>query len=233
MEAVIYIGHGNRSVIGQNAFEKFIQKTMNGVHTPIKEYCFYERAEPTLANAIDACAQKGATNILVIPVLLLPGKQTSEDIPNDLKFFQEKYPEININFRDPIGADPVMLKIVSDRLRNLAFAGSDKEAVVLVSHGSHDPIAAKEFNRIANVLSHELKVPTETGYLVTQPNYRHVTEELLKKGVEKVYMIPYFFFAGIFLEEMKTAVADNEKIVVCDELGYDEEIIRLLVEKAK
>lgn len=229
MEAVVYIGHGNRSPVGRELYLKFIQNTMEAVPAPITEYCFYERAEPTLSEAIDNCIQKGATNIQVIPVLLLPGKQTSEEMPNDINTFREKYPEVHFLLKEPIGVNPIMFELVLERLRSKSFSQFEKEAVVIVSHGSHDPLAAKEFERVASALSNELNVPVETGFIVTEPNYLTVCEKLVENGHEKVYIIPYFFFAGVFLDEMKAAVENDDKMVVCDELGYDEKIIKILI----
>lgn len=230
MEAVIYIGHGNRSPVGRQAYLDFIQNTMEAVQAPIKKYCFYERAEPTLSEAVEQCVQKGATNIQVIPVLLLPGKQTSEEMPNDINIFEIQYPEVSFVLGEPIGVNPVMFEIVRERLNSQSFLGSEKEAVVLVSHGSHDPLASLEFNRLADALSDELKVSVQTGYIVTEPNYHIVCQNLLKVGYEKVYIVPYFFFAGVFFDEMKAT--ETENMIICDELGYDEKIIQLLMKAA-
>lgn len=229
MEAVVYIGHGNRSPVGRQMYLEFIQNTMEAVQAPITEYCFYERAEPTLTEAIDSCIQKGATSIEVVPVLLLPGKQTSEEMPKDINTFKEKYPEVHFILKNPIGVNPIMFELVLERLRSKSFSQLKDEAVVIVSHGSHDPLASKEFESVASALGNELNVPVKTGYIVTEPNYLTVCEELTMDGYEKVYIIPYFLFAGVFLEEMRAAVEKNENMVVCDELGYDKKIIQVLI----
>lgn len=232
MEAVVYIGHGNRSPVGRQAYLKFIQNTMDAVQAPIKEYCFYERAEPTLNDAIEQCIRQGATTIKVVPVLLLPGKQTSEEMPNDINIFEKQYPEVSFVLGEPIGTNTVMFDIVEERLKSQSFLRSEKEAVVLVSHGSHDPLASCEFNRLAEALSDELMVIVETGYIVTEPNYQNICQDLLNKNFEKIFIVPYFFFAGVFLEEMKSATENNEKIIICNELGYDEKISQLLIKAA-
>lgn len=233
MEAIIFLGHGNRSPVGRTKYLKFIESTMSKIkNVPIKEYCYFERAEPTLTDAVNNCIQQGATSILVIPVLLLPGKQTTEEIPSDLKSILEKFPEVTITFGEPIGADPLMLQIVNDRLETQSFSAKNNEAVVLVSHGSHDPLAAKEFRYLATVLSTKLEAKVETCYLVTSPNYLEVTRGLLNEGYEKIYVIPYFLFAGMFLQEMKESTEKEDHVVICDELGYDEKLIQLLVERA-
>lgn len=233
MEAVIFIGHGNRSPKGSLEFVKFIKKTLRDIIVPIKEYCFYERAEPTLQEAFENCIKRGATSICVVPVLLLPGKQTTEEIPGELRKMQEMFPDVQVKWGSPIGADPVMLNIIKRRLLNKSFGGLREEAVLLVSHGSHDPVANIEFKKIAQIFSSQLNVKVETGFIVTEPLFKDVTDTLLDEGYKNVYMIPYFLFAGSFLQELHAASEANEHLILCEEIGYDEGLMQMLTSRVE
>lgn len=233
MEAVIFIGHGNRSPKGSLEFVKFIKKAMRGIIVSIKEYCFYERAEPTLPEAFENCIKRGATSIHILPVLLLPGKQTKEEIPSEIMRLQEKFPGVQVKWGSPIGADPVMANIINKRLADAAFEGKKEDAILLLSHGSHDPVAYSEFKKMAQVVSGQMDVRVETGFLVTDPLFMDVTNKLLNEGYSKVYIVPYFLFAGSFLQELKEVSEVNDHLILCDEIGYDESLRNLLTNRVE
>jgi len=233
LEAVIFIGHGNRSPKGSLEFVKFIKRTLRDVIVPIKEYCFYERAEPTLQEAFENCVKRGATSICVVPVLLLPGKQTTVEIPSELRRLQEMFPEVHLKWGNPIGADPVIINIINKRLVNKSFEGLKNEAVLLVSHGSDDPLAYNEFKKMAQVISSQLNVKVETGFIVTNPLFKDIVEKLLKDGYNKIYMVPYFLFAGTFLQELHEASHANDHLFLCDEIGYDEGLMQMLASRVE
>lgn len=227
MEAIVFIGHGSRSPQGNVVFLKFIKETMSGVHAPIKEYCFFERAEPTLSEAIDNCVRKGGTEIVVVPVLLLPGIQSNIEIPEELRLAKEKYPEVTIKYGAPIGADTVMSEIIEQRLGEMS---SNEDVILLVSHGSHDPQAAEEFRSLADWLSEKRDMQVEISFLTSEPFY-HEKASKLAQSSKKVFVIPYLLFTGAFQEKMQEAIAGHGKIILCEEIGYDDRLKLLLAER--
>ena len=47
----------------------------------IVQIAHMELAEPTIPQAVEACVQEGATEIIVHPYMLSPGRHATEDIP--------------------------------------------------------------------------------------------------------------------------------------------------------
>ncbi|MFE8701407.1 sirohydrochlorin chelatase [Cytobacillus sp. FJAT-54145] len=231
MQSIIFIGHGSRAPKGTELFVKFISEVIEKVEIPIKEYCFFERYEPNLDQAIESCITKGGTEIIVVPVLLLPGVQTNVEIPEILKKWKQKYPEMKIKFGEPMGNNPIMADLLKERLERKSFSTSGQDAVLLVTHGSHDPQADQEFKRMAEWFSSINQCTVEVAYLTTPPLYKDKAEELLRQSFNKIYVIPYLLFAGVFLESMAESIESNPGIELCDEIGYDGKLKELLIKR--
>lgn len=82
MQAILYIGHGSRVKAGNEELMAFVEKAKaKHPNINIQECCFLELAEPTIQDGVEACINKGATKIAVVPVLLLTAAHAKVDIP--------------------------------------------------------------------------------------------------------------------------------------------------------
>ena len=62
-----------------------------------------ELAEPTLRQGIDACVREGASEIIVHPYMLSPGRHATEDIPRMATEAGAVYPDVIIRVTEPLG----------------------------------------------------------------------------------------------------------------------------------
>ncbi|MFZ7942642.1 sirohydrochlorin chelatase, partial [Neobacillus sp. 19] len=195
MEAIIYIAHGSRLSKANGKFIDFIKKVMKKASAPQQAYGFLEHAEPSAAQAIEACIEKGASEITVVPVFLLPGIHANFDIPVEL----ERYPNIVFHYGKPLGVDAIMVDILADRLAEAGFGEQANEAVLLVGHGSRVPEAAIEFEKLALDLAQKLACHVHTGF-VTTPTFYHDTVRNL--AGRKIFILPHFLFSGGYTVKM-------------------------------
>ncbi|PLR79680.1 hypothetical protein CVD25_18870 [Bacillus canaveralius] len=239
MEAVIFAGHGSRTGAGNQEFIDFIEMAMESLNTPIKAYSFYERAEPSILQAVENVIRQGATEVTVIPVLLLPGIHANSGIPQEIARARAIYPEIVFKCGEAIGVDPIIIDILKDRLASKMYAHDGNEAVLLVSHGSPDPVAAVEMEAISCFLGEELGTKSLVGYLINPPYFLEKLAELHEQSFQKVYIIPYLLFGGRFQSEVEERIAAFEQsnssmeFIFCDPIGFDERIKKLLIQRAE
>lgn len=234
MEAVIYIAHGSRRDSANAKFVEFIEKAMGRSKTNIQEYAFLEHAEPSLFHAIESAVQQGARKITVVPVFLLPGVHANQDVPELIERARKLNPEISFFYGEPLGCDERMVAILSDRLVRGGFSGTDGEAVLLVGHGSREPAAAVEFEKLAATLRLKLQKEVPTAFITTPPYYENAVSELLASGVQKIYLLPFLLFSGGFTRKMENNLEPIAKQVqMCEPIGFDEKLIPLLEKRAK
>jgi sirohydrochlorin ferrochelatase len=225
MEAIIYIAHGSRRSAANQKFISFINEAMKQSTFEIQAYGFLEHAEPSILQAIEACVQKGADRIIVVPVLLLPGVHTNVDIPGEIQKGEKLYPDIPFFYQAPLGSDKVMVNILYERLISQGFMQGKDEAVLLVGHGSRDPDSSGELQKLASLLSNEINLEVHTAYLTTSVFYHEKVEELRSRSYEKIYVLPFLLFTGGFAAKMEM---NNENIIVCDPIGFDDKLIPLI-----
>ncbi|MBT2640773.1 sirohydrochlorin chelatase [Bacillus sp. ISL-41] len=235
MEATVFISHGSRSEQGNKVFVSFIEKIISTGERTNAAYGFLENARPAIFEAVESCILKGASSVTVVPVLLLPGIHANVDIPAELERVRQKHPETKIFYGEPLGVNETILEIVLDRLNKQGFSGMNSETVLLVGHGSRDPLAAVEFEKLAGRVQEKVSAKVDTGYITTQPFYG---EKLLGSySSSKIYILPFLLYTGGFtakIEETVHNVLDQypeKEIVLCEPVGFDERLGELLLQR--
>lgn len=74
-----------------------------------------ELAEPSIAHAVEQCAEHDIDHVVIVPFFLSPGRHATEDIPQLTKDAVEKYPSMTYEVKPPIGTHPSIIDVVLDR----------------------------------------------------------------------------------------------------------------------
>ncbi len=114
--AIVIVDHGSRleqanaqlEAIAQRVRERFPQRLVVCAHLEI--------AEPTIAQAVDSCAAQAATEIVVHPFFLGPGRHTQSDIPEQVAAAAAAHPEIRIAISEPLGLHEAVIDAIADRI---------------------------------------------------------------------------------------------------------------------
>ena len=137
MEALVLVGHGSRLPYSKELLVKLAEKIKEKNIFPIVEIGIMEFNEPTIPQAIKNAIEQGAKKIIVVPVFLAHGIHTKKDIPKLLGLIEDngkehhhehhhhhhhheheklEIPEdVEIIYREPIGADDRIVDIIIDR----------------------------------------------------------------------------------------------------------------------
>ncbi len=138
---VLLVGHGSRLPYGKDVISQIADMYREDEDTLV-EVGFMNMSKPSIPEAINILAQKGAEKIVVTPVFLAHGVHTTEDIPRILGLnnghdkgeqsghghshghTHEHEEEVKINFNgqiiytEPLGADKRIADIVKDRVND-------------------------------------------------------------------------------------------------------------------
>nr|8I56_A Chain A, Sirohydrochlorin cobaltochelatase [Methanocaldococcus jannaschii DSM 2661]8I56_B Chain B, Sirohydrochlorin cobaltochelatase [Methanocaldococcus jannaschii DSM 2661] len=139
MEALVLVGHGTRLPYSKELLVKLAEKVKERNLFPIVEIGLMEFSEPTIPQAVKKAIEQGAKRIIVVPVFLAHGIHTTRDIPRLLGLIEDNHehhhehshhhhhhhhhehekleiPEdVEIIYREPIGADDRIVDIIIDR----------------------------------------------------------------------------------------------------------------------
>ncbi|RZD16501.1 MAG: hypothetical protein EVJ46_05650 [Candidatus Acididesulfobacter guangdongensis] len=122
-ESIILLGHGSR----RNEANEIL-KTMTKIIQPKFpeekiEFAFLELAEPNIKDVIEKCInENNSKKIYVMPYFLYSGNHVSRDIPDIIKEFSIKYPDINIKYGEYLGIDERLAELVTEKIETLKSA---------------------------------------------------------------------------------------------------------------
>ena len=119
---IIIVDHGSRSgeanALIRDVVDRFASRFADRYR--IVEPAHMELAEPSIRQAFDRCVARGATEVIVCPLFLGPGKHWREDIPDLTAFAAEGYPGVAWAVAPPLGADDLLLDLLDKRIGECA-----------------------------------------------------------------------------------------------------------------
>ena len=123
--ALILVDHGSRLVAANDMLLQVVTlfKHMSGL--PIVEPAHMEIASPSLEEAFDRCVAQGATNIIVYPYFLAPGRHSTGDIPRMVQTAAVRYPDVKIHVTPPLGLDEKITQVIWQRVQQCLQAEMD------------------------------------------------------------------------------------------------------------
>lgn len=226
MKALLFICHGTRLEKGRMEAEEFVRLCMAQVDVSIKEICFLELAEPSIAQGFETCIEKGATSISVIPVFLLSANHIKKDIPKELQQLQATYPEVEVNYGRPFGVHEAISHLLWEKIIKSAVTLRKNSHVLLVGRGSTDQDVKRDLEAIASNVQNHYGIPSIQACFLTgsEPSFE---EALLSssESYEQVIVVPYLLFSGLLINGMKHTITryqqqTTQNVALCDTLGY-------------
>ncbi|MED4401981.1 sirohydrochlorin chelatase [Metabacillus fastidiosus] len=217
MKAVLFIGHGSRDAEGNEQVKAFIEKMKPSFDKDLLvETCYLEFVHPTVNEGIDICISKGATHVIIIPIMLLQAGHSKIHIPAAIDEAKEKYPLAKFTYGRPIGIHLESIEILKTRIEEIGEYSEtpDKEtAVLLLGRGGSDADANSDLYKITRLLWEKTPFSlVETAFMgVTSPLTDEGVERCVKLGAKKIIILPYFLFTGILIKRLEEMIVEFQK----------------------
>ncbi|MEI4830398.1 sirohydrochlorin chelatase [Bacillus sp. FJAT-53711] len=235
MKAILYICHGSRLQEACKEATAFVTSCMERVSAPIQQICFLELAPPSIAEGITTCVQKGATEIVIVPIFLLAAVHVKKDIPEELERLQNQYPHVSFSYGNPFG---VSRKLVTAVLNGSGIKMIGKRVtLLLVARGSSDAETLRDVRDIALLFeAADEVVKVEVGYLAAaKPQFEEKLHELVQTTNAPIVILPYLLFTGLLMKRIEKAVRKNNHshIVLCPYLSKNQAFQDMLIERTE
>ena len=114
--AILLIDHGSRRAEANALLEEVADQVRRRAPELIVEIAHREIADPDIFEGIDTCVKKGATQIVVHPYFLGPGRHTSEDIPAQVECAARRHSNVQIRISEPLGGHGSLIDVILDRV---------------------------------------------------------------------------------------------------------------------
>ncbi|WHY88494.1 sirohydrochlorin chelatase [Neobacillus novalis] len=216
MKAILYIGHGTRSKKGAEEARAFIERVIGRIDLPIQEISFLELTDPSIEEGFKRCVDKGATEIIVVPLFLLAAGHIKTDIPQALSLLQLRYPHIEVQVKDPFGVQEKILDAAVELVSDSAGTLEPQDRLLIVGRGSSDPEIHGNFAVIAEGIRNRLGINhVSVCYLAAaEPRLQEALQTICVKNVGRTIVVPYLLFSGLLIGEI------NQEVLKRQKLGY-------------
>jgi len=116
MRAILLVDHGSvRSEANQmlDCVANLLQ-SMVGPEVLVR-LAHMELAEPLIPAGVDACVEAGATELIVFPYMLSPGKHSTRDIPRIVGEATRRYPGLSVRVTPAFGVHAKLAEVIAER----------------------------------------------------------------------------------------------------------------------
>jgi sirohydrochlorin ferrochelatase len=113
---ILLIDHGSVRAEA-NAMLEDVVRLVRGIVGPdvVVRSAHLELAPPTIAQGFAACVEAGATEVIVHPYMLSPGRHSMSDVPRLVAEAAAGHPGITHRVTEPLGVHPMMAEMVLHR----------------------------------------------------------------------------------------------------------------------
>ncbi len=127
--ALLLIDHGSRRAAANRLIGEVaaLVKQRLGPKS-IVESAHMEIAEPTIAEAFALCVEQGATNVVVHPFMLAPGRHVTEDLPRLVAEAAAAHPGVRFSMAAPLGSHAGVIDAVIERCESALLDGEPSGA---------------------------------------------------------------------------------------------------------
>ena len=116
-DALIVFAHGSRVAEANEAVRRVAGAAAAQGGFSLWHAAFLELAEPSLSDAVEALAAKGAKHIVVTPYFLVMGIHLKRDLPQMLEEAAAASPGVELTATAPLDGHPALAGILAERAR--------------------------------------------------------------------------------------------------------------------
>jgi sirohydrochlorin ferrochelatase len=116
MKAILLVDHGSVRPEA-NAMLETVADLVQSMVGPdvLVRYAHMELAEPLIPAGVDSCVAAGATELIVFPYMLSPGKHSTRDIPRLVGEAARRYPQLSVRVTDAFGLHTKLAEVILER----------------------------------------------------------------------------------------------------------------------
>ena len=228
MNAVILVGHGSlRQASGASMIRLAALLRKRGV-APIATAGFLNFSQPTIADAVERCARKGATRIVIQPYFLISGFYVKRVLPKLIAEAKAAHPTLTFAIADAFDYHPALVQMVLNR--SAAARIEESCALLLIAHGTPHAEANAPIYEVAETIREcSDYAAVQVSFMeINEPSIAEGVQTLAAKEVEQIVAAPYFLqLGGHVAEDLPEAVTQAQaahpyiKVNLADYLSYD------------
>ena len=213
---VLICGHGSRARIAEKEFSLLANGLAKRFPSLKIGYGFLEYSAPNIHMALDDLVAQGVNTLYAVPGMLFAATHAQNDIPSVLTTYQNKHPNLSIEYGKELGLHPFMIQAFQSRILEILGKNSVNDGelydtmLVVVGRGTSVSEANAEVAKLTRIVCENLGFGwAQTVYSgVTFPSVGAGLDMAVKLGFKKIVVAPYFLFGGKLIDRIHAYVND-------------------------
>ena len=233
LPVLLGVAHGSKDPASQEVVRELLDRAV--ALRPGLEVAdaYVDNASPSVRAALERLVGAGATEVVVLPLLLTPASHSKTDLAASVQAGRVAHPGLRLRYGRPLGPHPVLVRLLSRRLDE---AGADPlDPVVVAAGGAIDPDANAQVAATARLLLEAGERPTvDVAFASTaRPGVVQALERLAAQGVSRAAVARYFLGPGYLprLVEQQARAVEGLDVVVSEPLGPSDELAGVVLER--
>ena len=117
MRAVLLVDHGSRLAEANAIVERIAERVRLRLPGHLVAIAHMEQGAPSVEEAFELLVGQGATDVVVHPYFLAPGRHSSRDIPALAERAASRHPGLRVRVGEPLGVHDGVVEAVLARIR--------------------------------------------------------------------------------------------------------------------
>ena len=142
MKAILLVDHGSRRDAANEMMDCMANmvQAMAGDDVVVR-YAHMELAEPSISTGVKQCIDAGATELIVFPYMLSPGKHSTGDIPRMVADAAAGFPALEVRVTSAFGVHEKLAELILGRAGVAVAHPLDASAAAHCWHSSQSTTA--------------------------------------------------------------------------------------------
>jgi sirohydrochlorin ferrochelatase len=209
--AVVLIGHGSLRAGSGAAMIRLAARVREAGVAPIVAAGFLNYSRPSFAAAVARCVALGASEVVVAPYFLVPGRFVQVGVPRALAVAHAAHPHAAFWLAPCLGDHLALAELAILRAKEtLPTSG----ALLLLAHGSPNPAAnAPIYTIAASIRQTGGYDQVEVAFMeLNTPDIPSAIADLVAAGHTQIVALPFFLqLGGHVAEDLPAAIASAQQ----------------------
>ncbi len=116
MKGILIVDHGSRKDEANEMLPQMAEliQRLSGEDVVVR-YAHMELCDPDIAEGFADCVNAGATQVIVFPYMLSPGKHSTSDIPRMVAAVARSFPNVTFSVTPAFGLHEKLAEVVLER----------------------------------------------------------------------------------------------------------------------
>lgn len=233
VRAVMLVGHGSLRSGAGAAMIRLAERAQAAKVAPIVSAGFLNYSRPTFDETLARCVKGGASELIIQPYFLVPGKFVREDLARLAEAGQLAHPRLSIRVAEPFGDHPALARLLLKRALEADYLAANphilhqhlpwpledsaswrplhrlqRTGLLIMAHGSPHPASNAPIYGIAQrVRAYGRYAAVTVCFMdLNKPSIADAIDDLTEHGIRQIIATPYFLQLGNHVKDDLPAI---------------------------